>query len=632
MKKTMGKRILGSVTALLLATMSLSNTSFGPFNLGGEKALVAEAASGFTATPEQLGWMNANNLGASVLFENALGAQLETTILENTYYLLVHASRAESQTMWGTTSAIDSYKLFEVSASGDTSWHTGAFTFDGVDPMNAWGISLDGVFLKNADASADLTLDNAKSRTGCAETERIEGFSLNGGEIENFNSFTFHAQGGHGVVINTYNYDGVEPKTVEIADGTNFVVLSYLTPKGTGNDRSKVVGWAIEPFDPTKNTTSQLAFMDYYPYGEDGSDTTAAKFTYDPDKYDVNERVFQSTEALNTFKDCFENGSDTIPGYRFEYSQIDGLTTLSIIRDNATYDLTIDFDQPATFTEDDHVYLVVTVDHATTDHTYYGIPLVVNNQKEFKVNIQDKDTAKWMNSNGGELPKERISGQEFIEAALVMSKEKLGYNTLFAGSASSPIQDGEVVKGYAVKYDNLEATPDTANHLTAYLQKIHLTKVNASNDYDFRKILGGALNYGITADRFEQKNHAQTNLAVNFYQGHNTPIESDLAAPNGGEFYLPWFVDFEDGTTVDASTKRLDPSTDMGRINLGQSHSGELTIHADSENRVSEKNTHLKKYGQNGFASVVEEDPATMSSTIIEPAINHMEEKDNGTD
>ena len=109
---------------------------------------------------------------------------------------------------------------------------------------------------------------------------------------------------------------------------------------------------------------------------------------------------------------------------------------------------------------------------------------------------------------------------------------------------------------------------------TVYTDYINLTSVSATNDYDFKTILGDSLYYGITADRFNQTNHAQTNAAANYYQSNNNPIEPDLSGKSSGAFWLPYFVDFNGKTVVDDATQ---PFMEKGK-NRGKSLSVSLIM------------------------------------------------------
>ncbi|MGO5315299.1 Spy0128 family protein, partial [Bilifractor sp. LCP21S3_A7] len=81
-----------------------------------------------------------------------------------------------------------------------------------------------------------------------------------------------------------------------------------------------------------------------------------------------------------------------------------------------------------------------------------------------------------------------------------------------------------------------------ANGFSVYavssIEQTH-TDIAEGTSRDYKSILGNAVEYGIVADTYTQKNHTQTNFAVNKYNRENDQVvEADIAGPQDVPFYI----------------------------------------------------------------------------------------------
>ncbi|MBR1555280.1 MAG: hypothetical protein IJ644_07815, partial [Oscillospiraceae bacterium] len=635
MKKTFGQRLLSGVTSFMMAVMSVAG-SVGSVPI--RAADGTEAAPVFSVAPSYGTWLFPNTTYAEIQFARTDGNSVSVNadnsavvIPDNAYYLLIDAE----VNSYGNTS--NNYKLIEINPeTGSTSWKSGAFA-DIIDNQNAmWTVTnkITGTLLKNDDPSTELTLENAKNRTGCSAVNSIAGMYL-GDTVTSFekrsadstgnamwdvnDTAVMTASAGYTANINFYDYDETTPAPISDDMSSNFYALATLTKKG----ESTPVAWKLETFYPTSNAQTTMTFWDnFYAFGEDG--TSKESFKYGAEEYDFHVDIYctiGNSVWLDTYQDCQDitKASRSIPGYKFkdpEYT--DNSVTFSISKSIVTYDMILNFEEPVTITESDYLYLLLTVEHQTSGITYYYQQLTADNTSQIVIPIQTKDEQHWKDGNGNDLPNERFTGNEpTVTAQLFLGEQALNLNNLTNGNNCVELTNDSSYRNFSVNYEGQTKSRETDEELgvpvASFTNTISFNTLKATKELDFKDVLGDGLYYGITADRFNQQNHAQTNLAVNYYQG-NTNIDPDLTANTCGDFYIPYFVDFNGGTTVD-SDSILDE--DNGKINIQNSHEdNRTTLHVDSEKRLQESKS---------FIDISVEDPETMKNSVIEPIIAHME-------
>ncbi|MBR4320599.1 MAG: hypothetical protein IKP69_11245, partial [Oscillospiraceae bacterium] len=651
-KKTFGQRFVSGLTSVMMAVMSFA---------GSMGSVPIRAADGDEAPPifsfdnQKLFWVNPNTLHLEIDFANTNNEEIALTIPDNTYYLLIHAVGENGFYGQGYQYADgedkNHYELLEINAENSTSWQSNNFTVLPTNGQKNWDGSdvvpvttlLEGYLLKNENSSQELTLEDAQNRTGCVAVNTLNGLTLTAGTLEgNYTNQLIKAKavGGRTAEINVYDYNYNEEThsgtrtVIENGEPSNYYMVARVKDKATGN----LIGYSMQQAFPETQNTQTFNFWEINAIDEEMNDT-GSTFTFNADEHEMSFRVFHTlsdADTLNTYAECIQKDpqiatDEAILSYRFSPWQDGAKNIVDIVKDIVDYDLILNFDEPTTITEEDALYVLVTVDHKNSDPTYYYQLITANHANQIIIDLQDETTAQWMDINGN-AGNVRFTGSEagvLVQLYKANAADK-GLGNLVNQNNCSPIEEGGTFRKYSVSYKihNKEIVDpetneeqgihrDAVTHITKYTDIINFTSLTAANEQDFRDILGGGLQFGITADRFEQTNHAQTNLAVNYYQSHQNAIEPDLTANTCGDFYLPNFVDFKGGTTMD-DAEILDASTDDGKINIGISHNNNrATLHVDSEQRIKDNRN---------FVDFKIETPESMTNQVIEPIIAHMEE------
>ncbi|MBR2086311.1 MAG: hypothetical protein IJ906_04105, partial [Oscillospiraceae bacterium] len=214
------------------------------------------------------------------------------------------------------------------------------------------------------------------------------------------------------------------------------------------------------------------------------------------------------------------------------------------------------------------------------------------------------------------------SDSESIESVkLLKANGSLNLNGVLNTHNYQELTSGSNYSGLTLDIESVKKDPDAPPKSTTYVNKIHFKKsAGVKKDYDYKSILGSALKYGITADRFEQDNHAQTNLAVNFYEYNGFVITSDLSAPTAGDFYIPWYVHYDDSTDPPKADKSMALTPEQDGLIFFENKSVQgMVLHADGPERLKDMNSRLD------YVDVkTDMTSEQMSETVIEPAIAHM--------
>ncbi len=450
------------------------------------------------------------------------------------------------------------------------------------------------------------------------------------------------------VLITVYGNDGESQEPLDNDPAYNYYALAMLTDKGAefkhdGDGWTNVKGWAIQQFHPEtlesdywrwNSSTDWLVFDNFYPFGTDGS-TTGTTFRYNSDQYDFNLRVYRTlndSTTLSTYADCIDTSKavDSIPGYKFGGDSSnytgwgDDTTKLAITRFNATYSVKLESDGNTTITDADNLFLRVFVDHQNTADTYYPYKLTQADLDAGEVVIQTADADDWRKIEGTNIENDRVTGNEAFDVKIVKYfGTRTGTDMLKDINELNDctiIGSGELAGSSTVSYSEQKRVYDEETSVTAIYDTVSFKSADAKEEYTFSDILGDSINYGITADRFYKRMHAETNFAANYYQQSGVAIEPDLSGEYGGDFYIPNFVDFNGKSVIDEDTVFFSDSEIGGKIFIGEKCCpGGLTLHVDSYERIRDPRS---------FVAFVIEDPASkMTTDVIEPMIASMETK-----
>ncbi|HBI84760.1 MAG TPA: hypothetical protein DDX71_00515, partial [Ruminococcus sp.] len=650
------KRLLSFATAGVLALSGLPPVSLG-------SPLIASAASLTDSEPAfyMTDLFSSNAAHVKVMYQDATGAAKAAQVDEQRYYMLVDIADATMHfdNATGVTTFDDDYKhtytLTEI--GGGEEWiSTGLNLPAAEDTRRVY--SMAGYILKNT-GDSPLTLEDALALNQCEQTDEIAGRSIlydrqyhySGLDYE-YGRNTVELTAFSGVIadINVYTYGGEGLTYVQSDPPTaNYVALVTATPRGTTTPQQ----WAIVPITPeTPNAgadhsgeyyTEHLEITDFYQYDRDGASTDMQGPLIQ--NFDVDIRVYRSDDPLETYADCMDHGIDTIPGYTFDKSINGKKLDVSITQNDLSFGVDFEFDEPTTITEADNLYLLVKVLHTggyNDYYTYYYQQITVDNATELSIPIQTTDSQKWVDENGTLLPNERISRDKGVTVELYKGTEPLTFANLKSKEKCSPVKNGGVYKTYATFYSR-STEEDAAAARTAVTETISFKTLDASNDYDFKDILGPGLYYGIVADRFEQGANSsdggssttdiQSNVSANHYMAHDgCVINPNLTVNNPGSVVIAKYVDFNgeteiiDGTTVFYGLDELaalpegENAPNAGHVDIDDTGKNNKAayLYTDSEDR-------LKVVRPESPVQITVETPDDITKNRVEPIIEYME-------
>ena len=317
----------------------------------------------------------------------------------------------------------------------------------------------------------------------------------------------------------------------------------------------------------------------FYTYGEDGTQT-AGTMDYDASAYKTRTYVYTADEELTNYAECTKKGNPNILLYRYLSNETEGNSTvIKLKKDIVAYKVHIDFND-VSVTEEDNLYLLVTVKHKTGSDTYY-VEQIKSNISDYVV--QTAETQNWYDLNGNPDSKERLNGSEQITAVLVKSQEPISVGNAIKKENCSALDNGAIINSYKVTYGKEDETPDPQkNDVTDIIDHIALSPVTVDNQPDFKSILGDTLQYGLVADRVKLAGHVQTNIATNYYD-FNGNINMDMSGEFGGHSYVSHFVTFPAGQTTADGLE----DNENGVFHLGKSHTPQgVVVHLTDKNRL----------------------------------------------
>ena len=404
----------------------------------------------------------------------------------------------------------------------------------------------------------------------------------------------------------------------------------------------KLLAWNCMEIFPKTNASIDADFSSVPFYENDldhnDPDDNDAIITFDPSKHVFVSRVYRYwgqnnwtvthggiIEPTNLIAPDHKNGNtensaDTVLGYKpgGETDTEHNNTYAKFTKADITYKLDVESDEAINFSDDDNYYVLVTVNHKSGNPTYYLEELIMSGTKQ-TYTIQDKTTHKWQDNNGNVDAHEQYHGNEpSTTLKLYKGKSDTNMNGILAGTNCSEIKDGGKVKGFKV-----EILPQS-NDGAAYTETLRFKKITGTDKYTFRDILGSGISFGVTADRFNQHNHMQTNYAVNYYKNNSSqPTEPDLSDPSMGEFYIANFANLttRDDTSSDANGTIFIGSSTKQHDELGDEKDKDYKttaaiLHVDNKDR-------LKDYRP--FVTVkTDMSSEEMKNTVVDPVLNQM--------
>ena len=466
--------------------------------------------------------------------------------------------------------------------------------------------------------------------------------------------FASAAEGDPSVTVKVMN-DGNLEKYANHVPGTKYYVLGALVNKEDAgisvkkDNVDKIVAWDCKEIDLANKAEDTVTFETFYKK----SKNYASEFDrdQDPEPYDKKTyafiyRVFQyrvegnngvnpyatkGVEPTNliapqgqrpagwNYQAYNEISSDQFDGYVWEPATVSGDSYTSILdKRNPELYVTVNFGKPATVTADDHVYAVVEVEHAGAPAKTIGYaPLVTDGEGKMTatVAIQAGEKQDWYKENGDHSDEKFTGNEPNYKVRLFQAEKATGIKDILGGKATE-YKVGDMVLGQ--EFLSTDKSKDEAEIAKPkYYAIATLGTVSDPDNYTYSEILGPARVFGITADRFEQINHMQTNFAANVYK--QAEFRPDLSKPTGGSVYVGKLVTF-DATDKTKYTEVDTPYIHFEKIN-------QITEHPDGYGAKL-----YSPYGDKvdiddgmGYVDRYEMSADDIKNTVVGPAISHIQ-------
>ncbi|MBP0973663.1 MAG: hypothetical protein J5851_07150, partial [Oscillospiraceae bacterium] len=399
--------------------------------------------------------------------------------------------------------------------------------------------------------------------------------------------------------------------------------------------------------DDGTSTASELQFSDLSASASNYAEASASLF-FAPDS---NLKLYSN--FINAEGKPQDNIARDVPGFSFMPAPDTINTTafgtdnakLSIFKNVSTYDIELTVEDGLAT---DGLYLVTQIEH-TQSGTTYNVQKVEGTKTYSLQTEADGNTGKWYTSDGSETT-ENISGNEkSFTPYLVKAKAGMTEADIVKAAVKDKSQ-GTAVGYKAVVVTSTPTTKPTENGVTTVVSHFAITSQDIPKDVNFKNVLGNAVNFGVVADRFHKQDHAETNMAVNYYNDRSgTDISPDLSgdANFAGDFYVSHFIDFNfTGTVTDPATQPISDGKkpyviteikdDKGNVtgyNVTPEKGKEgyvyiaratsnVTVHTDSKGRIhSDSNKEIIKYE---YIS-----PDDCKNNVVDPMIAYFSEKSN---
>ncbi|SDB48268.1 Cna protein B-type domain-containing protein, partial [Ruminococcaceae bacterium FB2012] len=665
------RRLISGVTSAAIAvTMAFGGADLGLISVSSDD----EVNPIFTLDNAAVGEKNANDLKAKISFKDAMGNNVYGVLPKgNEYYLLIHAVGTEASRAsgdeWDWTfpdhKDRDYYKLVKIGPYwGDGSWQSEWETdFQGLVTDSQYNYTwtaypktklIEGILLKNSTPETELTVDNAKNSVNCEAVDSINGFVVEPKTERNGDTVEMNAVCGRAVVVKSFDANG-NPAPIKNDADAKYYVLGSVYEKGADQKTADPIGWRLISFDAEHQNSSTVGFDKFFKYGTDGTNINESDdniLYFNSRLHDFAARVWWSENDLNTYKDLKDGKTagtafDAIQNYKPDNTTDGGVTTVTFTQYHIDYDLELNFDKVPNFTDADNIYVLVAAQHSTTSVTYFGKEIILTDGTSITYNIQDDSTQLWTSDGGNNLGVNgRYNGSPTESVTVTILKGRrdpddgetkydLTVKNMTSGENCGAVADGEVVNSFKVKYEGETAVEDKDSNRTSFTYKVKFTKADSTDDYTFIDVLGPSLGTGLTADRFEQIMHHETNFATNYYQGNNEMFEPDLSGKFGGNIYVGKYYTFNDviGDVNIDNYKSYDFTTnnasedENGKICIGDKHceDGMILNTDDPYKRISDLSRVRDADHPDGFVTPNPMTPNDIKVKVVDPAITAMQ-------
>ena len=424
----------------------------------------------------------------------------------------------------------------------------------------------------------------------------------------------------HAVTIDFYD-NSQTTKVNPNLDDTAYYIVGTLSEKGVQD--GPVLAYAIQKLEDTNiteistNGTTTVTFAtgtQFQVIDASGNAVGGVTINYDPSLYKLSTRLRHGGSLPNTYNDA-KQASDTIDGFDFLSNVMadNGLTSTITLHEAYSKDYRVHLDYDPNGGAPDagaRLYLQVVVEHATTGTDYYLKP-IVDDTSDYYI-FQDNTFVDngWLFTNTKNEDKSVIGTNETVTVRVL--KANPGTTLTTANPSASEyevIGEGELFFDSTLSYQRKDGQKrvdeDIAQGKTVITDYVNLTKISLDSALTPSGVLGSGVEFGITANKLEQRNDLQTNFAVREYD-----TEHDFKPDLSGAGNRPGKVI---ASTITGTPKVSNPGSQVVFYT-----SEELSIFDGYDANTGKLN------GAHSYLTVVREDATTLNEMvgdIIDPAM-----------
>ena len=346
------------------------------------------------------------------------------------------------------------------------------------------------------------------------------------------------------VTINFFELDGKamtqNPQVYPKGYGYTLFVLATLTDKETG----KAVGYGYVKMPSLTKQSDTFNITKFYTTEEiDYNWTTVPlkkEMSYDPDKYDVSLRLYNGMDPDSAYGNqglgytSLLKQDDFIDGYIFKDTTAGADSgNINLYKGSQEYNVKLVFDsENVVIDKSSNYYILVTATHSSGDKSYYYSKLSTDGKKEYIIPIKNGSSnfyGDWQDNNGNKT-KEKYSGS-WGPIDITILKGRDGWdpnlNSALNGTNVSVVNE---IKGYRINHVGITSETDYSRNTVVDYDVVEFSTVTVSDDYNYKSILGDAINYGIVSKTITQNEHSETNFATTSYSNpKNSNFDSDLS-------------------------------------------------------------------------------------------------------
>ena len=340
---------------------------------------------------------------------------------------------------------------------------------------------------------------------------------------------------------------------------SKLVAVARLTPAGTGS-KGTVAAWQLAEVNVDALNAAGAASIafeaDEYVTCDASGEALDELVAFDSELFDVSVMLYQVPDGnYTTYNQVVNAGSRDIDGYRFLKNTVsdDKASSRIALAEKYASELVVrlNIDPSGTVLKKEDLYLLVTLEHASGNPTYFFKKLAFEDQSQVDITVDEL-----VDQNGQAVDDYFTDGVKNVVARIVKSRANSGELTVagaIQGNNCQVLQDGQsggslyIVKNGVYKdggsiTDDVEVVSSETSQHTTYILPIEAksTFTAVQDGLDYMDVLGNARYFGIVANEWDQY-EAETNAAVKKVVAHQQS-GNDLVGYADASYRQMWYV------------------------------------------------------------------------------------------